>query len=89
MSSYITRPLGSREIILAGDETVAHGGGKPHLSTGTVIECDGQIAAVLRGHTLTFHHEDEGVVSEIVGSVEDAVARMRELIDGEQEPFNA
>lgn len=84
-TTYRVRPLENGEIIFAAKEIVAgkQKGVRAHLTASKVVERDGQIAAVLRGHSLIFEHEELGIVSEIVGSEADAIARMRDLIDGE------
>jgi hypothetical protein len=78
---YRVRSVRRAEIIYAGDEIIVDNRLKSpiHLRTGSVIERDGMIAAVVRGPTLIYW-SDDGLQRETCADVKAAVARMRELI---------
>lgn len=81
-ATFTTRPVRSGDVVWAGDQAVVNtcADAKPHLAQGTIIECDGEVAGVHRGHSLIFFHDDLGITSEIVGGIEDAVERMKWLV---------
>ena len=81
MTKWIIRSIRPGDVIWAGEQAVANtlDDSAEYLLKGKVIECDGQVAGVLRGHSLFFFHDELGLTSEIVGSAEDAVERLKYL----------